>query len=168
MFRYWDYCMCFFLTEEEEELYGFKKKKKFLYCSFLWDVHCIVISKTKAKKLTKNHNIEDKDERKRIENIGGVIYDEKIYGQENLTRAFDMFNLKQYRISCIPETVKISLSPLEQYIIIGTKGVFDSLTDGDLHNIYNNSESIETIIQNIVQNCIHRFTRENLGIIGIK
>ena len=157
-----------FLTEEEDELSGFKKKKKFLYCSFLGDVHCIVISKTKAKKLTKNHNIEDKDERKRIENIGGVIYDEKIYGQENLTRAFGMFNLKQYGISCIPETVKISLSPLDQYIIIGTKGVFESLTDGDLHNICNNSVSTETILQNIVQNCINRFTRENLGIIGIK
>ena len=157
-----------FLTEEEDELSGFKKKKKFLYCSFLGDVHCIVISKTKANKLTKTHNIENIDEKKRIENIGGVIYDEKIYGQENLTRAFGMFNLKQYGISCIPETVKISLSPLDKYIIIGTKGVFESLTDGDLHNICNNSESTETIIQNIVQNCINRFTRENLGIIVIK
>ena len=157
-----------FLTEEEDELAGYKKKKKFLYCSFLGDVHCIVISKTRANKLTKNHNIENKDERKRIENIGGVIYDEKIYGQENLTRAFGMFNLKQYGISCIPETVKISLSPLDRYIIIGTKGIFESLTDGDLHSICNNTESTETIIKNIIQNCINRFTRENLGIIAIK
>ena len=157
-----------FLTEEEDELAGYKKKKKFLYCSFLGDVHCIVISKTKARKLTKNHNIEDKDERKRIENIGGVIYDEKIYGQENLTRAFGMFNLKQYGISCIPETVKISLNPLDKFIIIGTKGIFQSLTDGDIHSICNNSESTETIIQNIIQNCINRFRRENLGIIAIK
>ena len=157
-----------YLTEEEDELSGYKKKKKFLYCCFLGDVHCIVISKTKARKLTKTHNIEDKDERKRIENIGGVIYDEKIYGQEDLTRAFGMFNLKAYGISCIPETVKISLSPLDKYIIIGTKGVFESLTDGDLHIICNNTESTETIIQNIVKNCINRFTRENLGIIAIK
>ena len=157
-----------FLTEEEDELQGYKKKKKFLYCSFLGDVHCIVISKTKAKKLTKNHTIENVDERKRIENIGGIIYDEKIYGQEKLTRAFGMYNLKQYGISCIPETVKISLNPLDKYIIIGTKGVFESLTDGDLHFICNNSESTKTIIQNIVKNCINRFTKENLGIIAIK
>ena len=157
-----------YLTEEEDELAGFKTKKKFLYCTFLGDVHCIVISKTKARKLTKNHNIEDKDERKRIENIGGVIYDEKIYGQENLTRAFGMFNLKQYGITCIPETVKISLNSLDRYIIIGTKGVFESLTDGDLLNICTNTESTVTIIQNIVTNCINRFTRENLGIIVIK
>ena len=116
-----------YLTEEEDELQGYKKKKKFLYCSFLGDVHCIVISKTKAKKLTKNHTIEDADERKRIENIGGVIYDEKIYGQENLTRAFGMYNLKQYGISCIPETVKISLNPSDKFVIIRMKGVFESL-----------------------------------------
>ena len=79
-----------------------------------------------------------------------------------------MFNLKQYGISCIPETVKISLSPLDKYIIIGTKGIFESLTDGDLHSICNNTESTETIIKNIIQNCINRFTRENLGIIAIK
>jgi protein phosphatase 2C family protein 2/3/protein phosphatase 1L len=157
-----------FLTEEEDELSGFKTKKKFLYCTFLGDVHCIVISKTKARKLTKNHNIEDRDERKRIENIGGVIYDEKVYGQENLTRAFGMFNLKQYGITCIPETVKISLNSLDRYVIIGTKGVFECLTDGDLLNICTNTESTETIIQNIVKNCINRFTRENLGIIAIK
>ena len=157
-----------FLTEEEDELSGFKAKKKFLYCAFLGDVHCIVISKTRARKLTKNHNIEDREERKRIENIGGVIYDEKVYGQENLTRAFGMFHLKQYGITCIPETVKISLNSLDRYIILGTKGVFECLTDGDLLNICTNTESTETIIQNIVKNCINRFTRENLGIIAIK
>ena len=157
-----------YLAEEEDELTGFKQKKKVIYCAFLGDVQCIVISKTKAKKLTKIHNIKNEEERKRIENIGGVIYDEKIYGQENLTRAFGMFNLKQYGITCIPECTKISLNNLDKYVVIGTKGVFEALTDGDLHNICNNAESTETIIKNIVQNCINRFTRENLGIIVIK
>ena len=157
-----------YLCEEEDELTGFKKKKKVLYCAFLGDAQCILISKTKAQKLTKVHDIKNTDERKRIENIGGVIFDEKIYGQENLTRAFGLFNLKQYGITCIPECVKIGLTPLDQYVIIGTKGVFEALTDGDLHNICSHSESTETIIKNIVQNCINRFTRENLGIIVIK
>ena len=157
-----------YLAEEEDELTGFKQKKKVIYCAFLGDVQCILISKTKVKKLTKIHNIKNEDERKRIENIGGVIYDEKIYGQENLTRAFGMFNLKQYGITCIPECVKITLNNLDKYIVIGTKGVFEALTDGDLHNICNNSESTDTIIKNIMQNCINRFTRENIGMIVIK
>ena len=157
-----------YLAEEEDELTGFKQKKKVIYCAFLGDVQCILISKTKVKKLTKIHNIKNEDERKRIENIGGVIYDEKIYGQENLTRAFGMFNLKQYGITCIPECVKITLNNLDKYIVIGTKGVFEALTDGDLHQICNNAESTDTIIKNITQNCINRFTRENLGIIVIK
>ena len=152
-----------YLAEEEDELTGFKQKKKVIYCAFLGDVQCILISKTKVKKLTKIHNIKNEDERKRIENIGGVIY-----GQENLTRAFGMFNLKQYGITCIPECVKITLNNLDKYIVIGTKGVFEALTDGDLHNICNNSESTDTIIKNIMQNCINRFTRENIGMIVIK
>ena len=97
-----------FLTEEEDELSGFKAKKTFLYCAFLGDVHCIVISKTRARKLTKNHNIEDREERKRIEDIGGVIYDEKVYGQENLTRAFGMFHLKKYGITCNLKRLKLA------------------------------------------------------------
>ena len=157
-----------YLAEEEDELTGFKQKKKVIYCAFLGDVQCILIGKTKVKKLTKIHNIKNEDERKRIENIGGVIYDEKIYGQENLTRAFGMFNLKQYGITCIPECVKITLNNLDKYVVIGTKGVFEALTDGDLHNICNNSESTDTIIKNIMQNCINRFTRENIGMIVIK
>ena len=157
-----------YLAEEEDELTGFKQKKKVIYCAFLGDVQCILISKTKVRKLTKIHNIKNEDERKRIENIGGVIYDEKIYGQENLTRAFGMFNLKQYGITCIPECVKITLNNLDKYVVIGTKGVFEALTDGDLHNICNNSESTDTIIKNIMQNCINRFTRENIGMIVIK
>ena len=157
-----------YLAEEEDELTGFKQKKKVIYCAFLGDVQCILISKTKARRLTKVHNLKNEEERKRIENIGGVIYDEKIYGQENLTRAFGMFNLKQYGITCIPECVKMSLNNLDKYIVIGTKGVFEALTDGDLHQICNNAESTDTIIKNITQNCINRFTRENLGIIVIK
>ena len=157
-----------YLCEEEDELTGFKLKKKVIYCAFLGDVQCVLISKTKVRRLTKTHNIKNEDERKRIENIGGVIYDEKIYGQENLTRAFGMFNLKQYGITCIPECVKITLNNLDKYVVIGTKGVFEALTDGDLHNICNNCESTDTIIKNITQNCINRFTRENLGIIVIK
>ena len=157
-----------YLAQEEDELTGFKQKKKVIYCAFLGDVQCILISKTKVRKLTKIHNIKNEDERKRIENIGGVIYDEKIYGQENLTRDFGMFNLKQYGITCIPECVKITLNNLDKYVVIGTKGVFEALTDGDLHNICNNSESTDTIIKNIMQNCINRFTRENIGMIVIK
>ena len=157
-----------YIAEEEDELTGFKRKNKVIYCTYLGDVQCIVISKTKAKKLTKVHNIKNSEEKQRIENIGGVIFDEKIYGQETLTRAFGLFNLKQYGITCIPECVKMSLSSLDKYVVIGTKGVFEALTDGDLHNICNNAESTETIIKNIVQNCINRFTRENLGIIVIK
>ena len=157
-----------YLAEEEDELTGFKQKKKVIYCAFLGDVQCILISKTKARRLTKVHNIKNEEERKRIENIGGVIYDEKIYGQENLTRAFGMFNLKQYGITCIPECVKMSLNNLDKYIVIGTKGVFEALSDGDLHQICNSAESTDTIIKNITQNCINRFTRENLGIIVIK
>ena len=79
-----------------------------------------------------------------------------------------MFNLKQYGITCIPECAKIGLSNLDQYVVIGTRGVFEALTDGDLHNICSHAESTETIIKNIVQNCINRFTRDNLGIIVIK
>ena len=157
-----------YLAEEEDELTGFKQKKKVIYCAFLGDVQCILISKTKARRLTKVHNLKNEEERKRIENIGGVIYDEKIYGQENLTRAFGMFNLKQYGITCIPECVKMSLNNLDKYVVIGTKGVFEALTDGDLHQICNSAESTDTIIKNITQNCINRFTRENLGIIVIK
>ena len=157
-----------YLAEEEDELTGFKQKKKVIYCAFLGDVQCILISKTKARRLTKVHNIKNEEERKRIENIGGVIFDEKIYGQENLTRAFGIFNLKQYGITCIPECVKMSLNNLDKYVVIGTKGVFEALTDGDLHQICNNAESTDKIIKNITQNCINRFTRENLGIIVIK
>ena len=51
-----------------------------------------------------------------------------------------MFNLKQYGISCIPETVKIGLSPLNKSIIIGARGIFESLTDGDILSICNNTE----------------------------
>ena len=161
-------CCIVYIAEEEDELTGFKQKKKVIYCTFLGDVQCIVISKTKAKKLSKIHNIKNPDEKKRIENIGGVIFDEKIYGQENLTRAFGLFNLKQYGITCIPECVKMTLSNLDKFVIIGTKGVFEALTDGDLHQICNSAESTETIIKNITQNCINRFTKENLGIIVIK
>ena len=37
-----------YIAEEEDELTGFKRKNKVIYCTYLGDVHCIVISKAKA------------------------------------------------------------------------------------------------------------------------
>jgi len=147
---------CIVYLAEEDELTGFKLRKKVIYCAIFGDVQCVLISKTKVSRVTKIHYIKNEDERKRVENIGGVIYDEKIYGQKNLTRDFGMFNLKQYGIICIPEYVKITLNNLDKYVVIGTKGVFEALNDGDLHNICNNCENIDTIIKNIAQNCLKK------------
>ena len=157
-----------YLTIEENELTGRKQKNKVLYCAFLGDVQCMIASKTRAKKLTKKHSLKDVNEKKRIENIGGAIFDDKIYGQEELTRAFGLYNLKQYGITAIPETVKITISPLDLFIVIGTKGIFDVLSDGDLLNICLNNESTEIVAKNIVQNAVNRFTRDNLGLVVIK
>ena len=157
-----------FITKEKENITGFEEIKKVLYCANCGEIQCLLINSTSVKRLSAMHNLYNQSEKKRIDTSGGVIYNNKIYGQISLTRCFGMFKMKQYGVTVVPEVTKIYLNDRDKFVIIGSKGVFDVLSEGDILLICNQKNTTEEIVDNIIENAIKRNTRENVSCFAIK
>lgn len=157
-----------FLTKEKENITGFDEVKKVVYCANCGETQCLLVNSTNVKKLTTIHNLSSSNERKRVDNSGGVIYSNKIYGQLYLTRCFGMQKMKQYGVTVVPDVTKTYLNDRDRYIVIGNKGIFDVLSEGDILLICNQSRTTEEIVNNLIQNALNRNTRENLSCFVIK
>ena len=157
-----------FITNENEKITGFEQIVRTLYCANIGDVECCIITKMNVKFITTKHTLDNEKERERIKNIGGSVYDNKIYGQVNITRSFGLFNLKTYGITAVPDVYKVNLSERDKFIIIGTNSVFDFISPGDLLHICNGSDNTEYISESIMNNVLLRNIKQNLGLIVIK
>ena len=157
-----------FLTKEKENITGFEEVKKVLYCTNCGEIQCLVINSTSVKRLSAMHNLFNQREKKRIDTSGGVIYNNKIYGQISLTRCFGMFKMKQYGVTVVPEVTKIYLNERDKFVVIGNKGVVDVLSEGDILLICNQKNTTEEIVEDIIENAIKRNTRENVSCFAIK
>lgn len=157
-----------FITREKENITGFDEVKKVLYCANCGEIQCMLVNSTNVKKLSTIHNLSSPNERKRVDNSGGVIYNNKIYGQLYLTRCFGMKKMKQYGVTVIPDVTKTYLNDRDRYVVIGNKGIFDVLSEGDILLICSQSRTTEDIVNNLIQNALNRNTRENLSCFVIK
>ena len=158
-----------YITNEKENVSGYNQIKKTLYVANVGNIQCLLISKLKSVKLTELHDLNKNiNEKNRIQNNGGVIYHDKIYGQTNLSRNFGLHNLKPYGLTAVPEVNKIYLNGKEKFVVVGNSAVFESLSEGDIFNFCMKCEKTEEIAGNIVTNCIYRGTKKNIGVVVIK
>ena len=157
-----------FITQEEETITGFVQNHRVLYIANLGDVRCLLITSGGAKRLSTLHTVNNDDELKRINTSGGVIYNKKVYGQTEITRALGVMNLKQYGVTAVPDVTKLYLNELDRYLVIGNSGIFEALSEGDVIYLCNSSNSTETIVANIIKNASLRSHKSNLSCLVIK
>ena len=158
-----------YITNEKENVSGYNQIKKTLYVANIGNIQCLLISKLNSIKLTELHELNsNENEKKRIENNGGVLFHNKIYGQTNLSRNFGMFNLKPYGLTAVPNVSKIYLSGKEKFVVVGNSAVFECLSEGDIFNFCMKCDKTEEICADVVTNCVYRGTKKNVGIVVIK
>ena len=86
-------------------------------------------------KLTEEHTPCRAEERKRIENLGGFIFNKRVRGELSVSRAFGNIDLKEWVIG-LPEVTTQEITPADDLLILASDGIFRSY-------------SIEYIVQRI-------------------
>ena len=69
-------------------------KNNTLYCANAGDTRCCISNNGKLVKLSKDHKPTDHNERERIMNAGGAVYNDRVNGNLNLSRALGDFEYK--------------------------------------------------------------------------
>lgn len=145
------------------------------------DSRLVVKSSGKAYALTKDHNTAHPRERARIQRAGGAITrdpfgTERVMGTLNMTRSLGDRSLRPF-ISPHPVVSKYTLRGVEDYIVMGSDGLWDVLSNEDAIHIIdqyfetekiNGTKKPHNVARELVNEAISRGSTDNITAIWAK
>ena len=142
--------------------------KRILYVANIGDTRCVLVRKFGVKRMTYDDRVDDKKEYDRIIKQGGIIYNERIYGQLMLSRCFGDWNIKEYGVIVEPHISKAELTNEDLYLIIATDGVWDVIEDEECLRLTQSNSNTFQICKNIVVESLNRGSQDNISCFVIK
>jgi len=141
-----------------------------LYIAHLGDSRCLVCSKNNILYESIDHKPDNSEEYKRIISHKASVYNNRINGNLNLSRAFGDYFYKQlnkYIVSNIPYVKTIPLNKV-YFILLFTDGISDVIDNYELYTYVRYrlelGDSIQHITRNIIHACIYRKSSDNMTI----
>lgn len=113
----------------------YRKTEKKLFIGWCGDSQALIARVGNVRQIVKKHSPEDESERKRIENLGGVVLywgnSYRVNGALAVSRAIGDMAHKPY-VSAEPEIECIHLDGEEDFIVLGCDGLWDNLSEDDV------------------------------------
>jgi serine/threonine protein phosphatase PrpC len=113
----------------------YRKTQKKLFIGWCGDSQALIARVGSVHQIVRKHSPEDPFERKRIEDLGGVVLywgnSWRVNGQLAVSRAIGDASHKPF-VSAEPEIVELLLDGEEDFIVLGCDGLWDSLTEDDV------------------------------------
>ena len=142
--------------------------KRILYVANIGDTRCVLVQKNGVRRMTYDDRVDDKREYDRIIKQGGIIFNERIYGQLMLSRCFGDWNIKEYGVIVEPHISRTQLSEGDSYLIIASDGVWDVINDEECLRLTQSNSNTLQICKNIVVESLNRGSQDNISCFVIK
>ena len=146
----------------------FDNSKKIIVCANIGDSKGVLINKETINQITKSHICSDINEVERIKKKGGVVFRGRVFGSLMLTRSFGDKEMKKYGVISIPYCSSSLINENDLYIIIGSDGVWDTISNEDLFKFSKEKISSEDFAKKIVMLSIDRGTTDNVSCLVLK
>jgi len=144
--------------------------KRTLYSANAGDSRAVLCSGGKAKRLSQDHKAGDKEEKSRIEGLGGFVLRDRVLGMLAVSRAFGDHNLKQF-VSARPFISATELKGDEEFLIVACDGLWDEMTDEEAVKLvrekYYNNKAEEKAADALVKCALERGTRDNVTVMVV-
>ena len=141
---------------------------KTLFLANVGDSKCVLVNNSETKILSYDHKCTDLKEVERIKNSGGMIFNNRVFGQLALTRALGDHSLKKYGVVSTPFINKIELKESDKYIIIASDGVWDVISEEYIKELALKFLNTEEICKNVIQQALMKGSKDNISCIVIK
>ena len=156
-----------------------------IYSANVGDSRASLISPEHIIRLSYDHRTTDEKEKKRILESGLEIIDDRINGTLMLTRIFGNYEYKNYDdeneeeennnnndkgLICQPfiSKIKVDLSFENQYLILASDGIWDTITEEDIQHIIQTHTDTQQICSIIIKNCLRNEAWDNMSIFAVK
>ena len=140
----------------------------------LGDSRMIIIYKDGSfKQITTDHKPDDKIEKKRIKQMGGLIYSDSEgvmrIGDLSLSRAFGDGDNAPY-ISHIPDVHNEKITPDIKYIIMACDGLWDVVNNGEINKILDIcvEKNSKNLASDLAKYALKKGSTDNISIIIIQ
>ena len=114
---------------------------RILYTANVGDSRAVLSKNGVAERLSIDHRPTEFSEVERVKREGGIIFDNRLGGTLAITRAMGDHALKKDGLSSVPHINKHVLRPFDNYVIIASDGVWDSLEDQDAVNLCKDTQT---------------------------
>jgi serine/threonine protein phosphatase PrpC len=113
----------------------YRKTQKKLYIGWCGDSQALIARLGNVHQIVRKHSPADASERKRIEDLGGVVLywsnSYRVNGSLAVSRAIGDAMHKPF-VSAEPEISVLDLDGEEDFFVMGCDGLWDSLTEDDI------------------------------------
>ena len=145
-----------------------ENNKRILYCANVGDSRCVLVSKNGVYRLSYDDRVKDPQESERINKNGGIIVNNRVYGQLMLSRSFGDWRIKDVGVIVDPHIIRYELTDDDSFCVIASDGVWDVLKDEEcsvLEKMYVNTGEMS---KKIITECLRRNSFDNLSCFVIK
>ena len=139
------------------------KSKKYIYTANIGDSRIILIKAREFKRLSYDDRASDPNEFSRITKSGGLIIDNRVYGQLMLSRSFGDWELKQYGVICEPHVLEIEICSNDLFIIMASDGIWDVLDEMEIYDMSSKIKNSKEYCDIIVNTAIEKGSTDNIS-----
>ncbi|KAL7041952.1 hypothetical protein ACKWTF_000968 [Chironomus riparius] len=153
----------------------YRKIQKKLYIGWCGDSQALIARLGNVHQIVRKHSPEDAQERKRIEDLGGVVLywsnSYRVNGSLAVSRAIGDAMHKPF-VSAEPEIAVLDLDGEEDFFVMGCDGLWDSLTEDDIaltvyKRLKENPNSYSTIASELCSLAKSEGSRDNISVIVV-
>ncbi|OAY83397.1 putative protein phosphatase 2C 52 [Ananas comosus] len=142
----------------------------YLYVANVGDSRAVISKAGKAIPLSEDHKPNRGDERKRIENAGGVIMwagTWRVGGVLAMSRAFGNRNLKQFVVAD-PEIQEERIDDKLELLVLATDGLWDVVANEDAISLARAEEVPEAAARKLTETAFSRGSADNITCIVVR
>ena len=147
---------------------------RFLYTAWVGDSQAIVVSHSKIAKLVNPHKPSRVDERKRIEQAGGIVVyygTWRVNGQLAVSRAIGDVKHKEF-VSGEPEITTVALDGSEDFVVLGCDGLWDAVSEADVavavyEQLQNEPGDVPGVSQSLVNLARRAGSKDNISVVVV-
>lgn len=113
----------------------YRKLQKKLFVGWCGDSQALIARLGNVHQIVKKHSPEDESERKRIEELGGIVLfwgnSYRVNGSLAVSRAIGDVMHKPF-VSAEPDIAVLDLDGEEDFLVMGCDGLYDNLSEDDI------------------------------------
>lgn len=142
-------------------------RKRMLYTANVGDARIVLSRGGKAYRLTYDHKGSDPNEARRVQNLGGIMMNNRVNGVLAVTRSLGDSYMKDF-VSGAPFTTETKLSEKDEFLIVACDGLWDVCQDSAAVDIVRDIQDPTEASKALVSYALANLSSDNLTCMVIR